>query len=454
VSEQVDAPVCVVGAGYAGLTAARALAKAGARVVLLEARDRVGGRAWTQYLDDGTALDMGGTWLGPGQDAAYALAAELGVTTYPTYAAGDTVFVDAQGKRSVYGGAMPKIHPVAIASLAQAMLRLDAMARRVPIEAPWTAKRAASWDAQSIAAWLDWKVPTATAKRLLEAAVRGLMTADPSEVSLLDLLYLIRSAKGGLNALLAIEGGYQQDRMTGGAQRMADLMANDLGDALHLSAPVSSVDHDGATVTVRANGIDVRAQRLLITTPPSLASRIAFDPPLHGDRAQLLLRMPAGALIKTLVVYEDPFWRASGLSGQTVAMNSPIETTLDASPESGRPGILSCFAFGPLARNLARATAEDRRRITLDALRERFGDRALAPIGYFEHDWEREEWTRGCSMAHFAPGILTQYGEILRQPTGRIHWAGTETATVSHGTIDGAIRSGQRAAAEILAALD
>ncbi|MHB8378076.1 MAG: flavin monoamine oxidase family protein [Dehalococcoidia bacterium] len=448
--ERLDADVCIVGAGYAGLTAARCLAQAGVHAAVLEARDRVGGRVWTRHMADGTALDMGGTWLGPGQDAAYALAKELGVTTYPTYAAGDTVFVSTRGKVGTYRGVVPPIHPVAIVSLAQGMFRLDAMARSVSIEEPWTSKRGRPWDARTVGAWIDAQVPTSAARQLLRAAVRGLLTADPSEVSLLHLLYLVRSA-GGLNALLSVEGGYQQDRLSGGAQTIADRMARDLGDALHLQSAVSDIEQDQEGVTVRGSTVTVRAKWAIVAVPPALATRVRYVPALPADRAQLLDRMPAGALIKMLAVYEDAFWRDDGLSGQSVAMDSPIETTLDASPHGGRPGVLAGFAFGPPARVLARLTPDERRRTVLDALRARFGARAAAPIAYEEQDWEREEWTRGCSLAHLAPGVLTQYGPALRPATGRIHWAGTETASVSHGAIDGAVRSGQRAASEILA---
>jgi monoamine oxidase len=448
--ERMDADVCIVGAGYAGLTAARRLAQAARSVVVLEARERVGGRVWTKHIDDGAYLDMGGTWLGPGQDAAYALARELGVPTYPTYNDGDTVFVNRHGETHRYRGTIPRIGPMPIASLAQGMLRLDMMARSVDIDEPWRSKHARSWDARSAGAWIDANVPTHTANRLLGAAVRGLLTADPSEISLLHFLYLVRSANG-LNRLLAIEGGYQQDRIAGGAQTMADLMAKDLGDALRVGSPVTDVEQASNGVTVRADATTVRARYAIVTAPPSVAALIRFEPRLPADRAQLLDRFPAGAVIKAMCVYDVPFWRTDGLNGQIVSMRLPVETTLDASPASGKPGIIAAFAFGPPARHLARMTPDDRRRTVLDALRTAFGPKAASPIAYEEADWEQEEWTRGCSAAHMGTGILTQYGPVLRVPSGRIHWAGSETATVSHLAIDGAIRSGERVAAEVLA---
>jgi monoamine oxidase len=448
--ERRDADVCVIGAGYAGLTAARRLAQGGASVVVVEARDRVGGRVWTRFMEDGAALDLGGTWLGPGQDAAYGLAKELAVTTYPTYNEGDAVFVDRQGAVIRFRGTVPKLHPLALISLGQGMFRLDAMARSLSLEEPWASRHARSWDTRTIGAWIDAQVPGGTAKQLLRAAVRGLLTADPSEISLLHLLYLVRSA-GGLNSLLSVEGGYQQDRISGGAQAIADGMARDLGDAVRLASPVRSIEQDGDGVTVRADGVAVRARFAIMTAPPALATRIRYEPALPRDHAQLLERMPAGAIIKIMTVYDEAFWRRDGMSGLSMAMDSPIEMSLDASPEGDQPGVLASFAFGPYARLLTRMPEDARRALVLRALSARFGERAAAPTLYEEHDWEAEEWTRGCSLAHLGTGVLTQYGRVLRQPTGRIHWAGTETATVSHGAIDGAIRSGERAASEVLA---
>jgi monoamine oxidase len=446
----VDADVCVVGAGYAGLTTARHVRQAGASVIVLEARDRVGGRVWTEPAPDGTPIDMGGTWLGPGQDSAYALVADTGGSTYPTWNEGETVFARRDSVKR-FGGLVPPINPIALASLSLGMARLDAMAKRVPLDEPWTARRAKAWDSRSAGQWVDTAtLPSAEGQGLLGAAVRGLMTCDPSEVSLLDLLYLIRSANG-LNRLLSVKDGYQQDRVTGGAQTMAHRISAELGDSLVLERPVRDVTQDDHGVVVRADGCDVRARRVVVAIPPTLAGHISYEPQLPVDRLLLAQSMPAGSIRKASVVYEEPFWRADGLNGQSVATASPIEMTLDASPVAGA-GVLAAFAFGPHGRALGAREPDERRRVVLETLTMRFGPRASRPIHYEEIDWAEEPWTRGCSMAHTPPGVLTQFGPALRTPVGRIHWAGTETATVSLGTIDGAIRSGKRAAAEVLTA--
>jgi monoamine oxidase len=446
---QLDADVCVVGAGYAGLTAARRLSQGGKSVVVLEARDRVGGRVWTQRSNGGLPIDMGGTFVGPMHDRLHALTKEMGVSTFPTFVKGDSVIVTG-GQVRRYRGDVPKLNPFALLSAGQAIFRLDAMAKKVPVDAPWDAPKARSWDAQTIRSWLTpANVPTRMARDLLEATAHALFCCDLSEVSLLHLLFLINSATG-LTPLMNVEGGYQQDQFVGGAQSVADAMAADLGSSVVLSTPVHAVRQREDAVEVVGADVTVAARHVIIAAPPSLASRIYFDPPLPADRALLLHQLPAGTELKVVVIYDEPFWRNDGVSGASVCLEDDFEVTLDTSPPSGEAGVLALYGAANKARRMATLSRDERRTIAVDILRRRFGQKASSPVEVAELNWADEEWSRGCSMAHFGPGVLTQYGYVIRQPVGRIHWAGTETAGKSHGAIDGAVRSGERAAAELL----
>jgi monoamine oxidase len=448
-AEQVDADVAVVGAGYAGLTAALRLAEGGKSVVVLEARDRVGGRIWTDRLADGSPVDRGGAWLAPEHDAIFRLAAEMGVSTYKTWVKGAHLLVDGARVRR-YTGLIPKIGPLDVLTLALAQFRLDRTARRVPVDAPWEARHAAQWDARSVASYLERSgIRAGIARDLYTMAVRGLFTGDLADVSYLNLLFLVR-AHGSINTLFSIEGGAQENLVVGGAGSIAQRVAERLGGSVRFNTPVRSVTQLADAVRVGADGVTVSARHAVVTIPPVLTLDIAFDPPLDDDRRALYQHAVAGWETKTLLVYDEPFWRSEGFSGQTSEPGSAAEVTIDATPSTGSPGVLASFTFGNVARRADSWDPAERRRMVLDTLQARLGPRAASPVDFVETAWWTEEWTRGCSMAHFPPGMLTRFGPLLRAPFGRVHWAGTETATVSYGAIDGAVRSGERAAAEVL----
>jgi monoamine oxidase len=418
-------------------------------VAVLEARDRVGGRIWTQELESGVTVDRGGGWLAPKHQAAHALAAEMGVRTYKTHVAGKHLLVGG-GRTRAYTGLIPKISPRAVLTIARAQWKIDRLAKQVPLEAPWSAAKAPEWDARSVGDHLETTgIHTQVARDLFEMAIRGLHTGDLHDVSLLNLLMLVRG-HGSLGTLFSIEGGSQESLVDGGAGLMAQRMAAELFDAVYLRTPVRSITQQPDNVVVNADEVIVHAPHVIVTVPPALALEIQFDPALPADREALYRGAVAGPESKTLLVYAEPFWRSEGFSGQTSEPGSAAEVTIDASPADGSYGTLASFTFSHVAEQLDGLPAAERRRLVLDALAARLGPEAASPLEVVETAWWHEEWTRGCSMAHFKPGILTRHGHLLREPWGRIHWAGTETATTSHGAIDGAIRSGERVAAEVL----
>ncbi len=444
-----EADVCVVGAGLAGLTAARRLSQAGRSVAVLEARDRVGGRVWTKTSRAGVPVDMGGCFVGPHHDRMRALAKEMGVRTFKTFVDGDNVLATG-GKVRRYRGDIPRISPVALLSAGQAIARLNAMAKKVPVDAPWDAPRAAEWDAQSVRSWLSAaRVPTRLARDLVEATVRACFACDLSEVSLLNWLFLTRSA-GGIESLMNIAGGYQDSQFEGGADRIPRSMAAELGGAVVLESPVTAVEMRGDGVTVHAARCVVAARRVVLALPRALAAGIRFDPVLPADHALLIHQVPAGTELKMVALYDEPFWRRDGISGATVATDDDIEVTLDTCQPDHGQGVIAGYSAGPRARALAALEESARRDAFVRMLTLRLGPRAASPVEVLEQNWAEEAWTRGCSMGHFPTGVLTQYGRRLREPVGRLHWAGTETASTSYGAMDGAVRSGERVCEEIL----
>ncbi|MSO41744.1 MAG: FAD-binding protein [Solirubrobacterales bacterium] len=447
---EVDVDVLVVGAGLAGLVAARALVAAGRTTLVAESRDRVGGRTLNHPLGDGEVAEVGGQWVGPTQERVLALAAELGVKTFRTHYDGKNL-LDLGGRRRRYRGAIPRMAPHVLLDVDRARRRLDRLAQTVPLEAPWKADRAAELDATTVASWMDRNVRTRRARTLFEIALGSAWGARSSELSLLWLLFYVRSA-GGFDAIIDTEGGAQQDRFIGGSQILSERMAKGLGESVVLDAPVRRIEQDGDGIVAGADGLEVGARRAIVAVPPNMTSRISFRPNLPGRRDQLAQRMPAGALTKCTAVYAEPFWREDGLTGEAVTDHGPIESTFDNSPPGGSPGVMLGFIPGSTAVEHARLPVSERRRLVLDCYQRLFGEAAGSPLDYFEQSWAEEEWSRGGPVCNPAPGALSAYGEELRRPAGRVHWAGAETATVWCGYMDGAVRSGERVAAEVLAA--
>ncbi len=445
------ADVLVVGAGLAGLTAARELTAASRSVLVLEARDRVGGRILNEDIGDGKIVEMGGQWAGPTQDKILGLAAELGIDTFPTYDTGQKV-LHFNGKRGTYSGTIPRISPLVLIDVGQAQARLEALARKIPTDAPWAAANAERLDGQTFQTWIRRNTASTSARKLLTLGAEAVFAAEPGDLSMLHVLFYSH-ASGSFQRLIDTTGGAQQDRFTGGSAAVAHGLAARLGDIIRLDTPVGRIEVSGDKVVATTTAGQFEGRQIIVTAPPLLAGRIHYQPALPAWRDQLTQRTPMGSVIKCQVIYEKPFWRADGLSGQATGDGAGSRVVFDNSPPDGSPGILLAFLEGDEARRLGREPLEVRRQTVIDSLVRYFGPRAAKPERYLERDWQQEKWSGGCYGTLFGPNVWTRYGPALREPIGPIHWAGTETASVWSGYMDGAVRSGERAAADVLARL-
>jgi monoamine oxidase len=459
------ADVVVVGAGLSGLSTARHIADAGRSVIVLEARDRVGGRTLNHSLGPahpGKVIEIGGQWIGPTQDHLAALAKELGVATYDTYNSGNYLFYE-NGQLTPYTpsgpfGAIPPDYTAA-AELETVLIDLDARARTVPLQAPWTAPDAVTLDGQTFETYKQTHTLGSGAQNLLDLGIEAVWACEPRDVSLLHVLFYIHSAgnettPGTFERLINTAGGAQQSRFVGGSQELSIRLAARLGHGrVRLRQPVRRITQGPAGVTVETDHLTARARHVVVTGPPSLTAQIIYEPALPPIRAQLLQRFPQGSAIKIEAIYPTPFWREHGLAGQVTSDSGPIRITFDNSPPDGSPGVMLGFVEGQAARRFEVLPAAERRAQAIACFVRYFGSQAANPIGYVEMNWSTEPWTRGCYGGYLPPGVWTDYGAAVRAPVGRIHWAGSETSDYWNGYMDGAVRSGERAAAEVLAAL-
>ncbi len=442
--------VAVVGAGLAGLNAARVVRDAGRSVIVLEARQRVGGRNLDHEIAPGKVVELGGEWAGPGQDRVLGLARDLGVRTFATYSRGDSVYFRAGGELQAYSGGIPPVDPVSLGELATTIAELNRMATSVPVDAPWTAPSAFTWDRQTCQTWISENISSPVARNLTELAIRSVYGEEPKQISLLDLLQAIGSVGGDLNTLI---GSSQSIRFVGGPQQLSKILARRLGDAVRMGVAITAISQ-GTDVTLHSTaGNSYRARRAIVTVPKTLAGRITFDPPLPPALDQFLQRQPNGSVVKVNAIYRTPFWREKGLNGSATSEVGPIRVTYDNSPPDGFPGVLVGFMEGDDSRAFYGVGRAARRRAALASFARYFGPEALRPIAYVDLDWAREPFTRGAYGSINPPGVLTSLHDPTAEAFGALHYASSDSSALWSGYMDGAIRSGEQAAAAALASL-
>jgi len=463
--EERATDVAIVGGGLSGLCAARKLRRAGVDVVVFEANGRVGGRVRNKSIGEDCIVDCGGQWVGPQHTHILELADEYGIETVSTPHEGEDLLY-YRGQRRPFDGAIPDLPLRAKIDLVQAQLRLDRLARTVPTDAPWDAPKATRYDRTTVGAWLERNTFTAGARTMFELVVASQYMCSPREMSLLFFLSHISSA-GNLDTLLDCEDGAVSKGFKPGAAAIAERIADDLGSRVVLGCPVHALQQDDDEVTVRTEQGTLLADRAIVAVDPVATQHIDFDPRLPLARDILTHRWASSKIVKIHVVYETPFWRDEGLNGEVLSDSGLLRVTLDSSPPDGDVGVLTGLTGAPVTDDHGESgisgteeqstfdegNRDARRRAVIDSLSNYFGPAARNQTQYIETNWADEPWIGGCSP-QVPPGLLTGYGSALVEPVGRVHWAGTETSPVWAGHMEGAVRSGEKAAAQVMKHLD
>jgi monoamine oxidase len=438
----------IIGAGLSGLAAGLKLKAAGKKFMILEARDRVGGRVFTKALPNGGYVDLGAAWIGPTQTRMYELLKENNIGHYPTYDEGKSI-LRFNGKLKTYKGIIPPLPIFTLLSLDAAIKKINKLSKTINLQEPWHSPDAKKWDSMTLHTWMQQQMSSAKARMFFKIATEAIFATDPADMSMLHALFYTKSGKD-FDTLMNIREGAQQDRILGGSQTLANGMAAQLKDEIILNAPVRIVNQEDEMVMAVCDGErKFSAKKMIITIPPVLVPAIRFNRRLPNNREQLMQRMFMGTVGKCYAIYDKPFWRDKGLNGLCATNEGPITVTFDNSPSDAKYGVLMGFVLANQAKDFFLLPESERKANALKCFENFLGPQALHPQHYLDFSWSNEEWSRGCYAAVMPTGTWTSVGKTLREPCGNIHWAGTETSDIWNGYMEGAVRAGERAAGEI-----
>ncbi|PSL06452.1 flavin monoamine oxidase family protein [Cecembia rubra] len=441
--------VIIIGAGFSGIAAAKKLYEAKIPFIVLEARERLGGRVFTTQIKENLYLDFGGQWIGPSQDRMYALCEEFGIGYYETYNQGFNL-LDLNQKVKKFKGLIPKMDIVSLINLDYVLKKLEKLAKSISLNNPWSHPKAMEFDSISLGAFVATNCKTSTCKKVVDLALETVFAAELNEVSLLHALFYIKSGRD-LNTLINIKNGAQLHRIVGGMQTIIEKMAAPFKERIYFNHAVEKITQENETYQVSGKDFSYATRRIIMAIPPPLAAKIEFQPMLSSEKRQVMDRIAMGQVGKCFMVYDKPFWRDSGFSGQAFAdQHSPFQSMFDTSPRNSDYGIILGFTIGQRARNYFTKTKEDRKAIMLEKLVEYFGTAAQNPLLYEDFTMTDEAWSRGCYAGIYPTGTWTGFQDSYAQTEGQIYWAGTEASKVWFGYIEGAVRSGEKAAQEII----
>lgn len=441
-----EADVVIVGAGFAGLSAAWELSKRGIKIAVIEAKDRVGGRVESFQTIDSVTVDLGAQWIGPHQTRIKALAKEFGLPLVKSYTEGKTTY-NLGGTVKRVAGENPPLSPEGLFDLSQLKQKMERIVKELPAQEIWKSTLAKDIDSHTLDAWIQTNMSTREGKDFFRL-FSEMMCVDLTEPSALDFLWCIQTC-GGFQDVVTAEEEWFSD----GAQTLALKMADALKDQIYLGSPVKKIEYSQGGVLVISEQQAWKAKKAIVAVPPNVRNCIEYHPPLPTDLKSMTQNICQSSVMKITLIYEKPFWREQGLNGCAHSDRGFIRLVADSSPSDGEKGVLTLLSGGKYAGELARFEKKHRREVILKEMGLLFGPKAEHPIELYEKDWTEEPYIRGGYSSHFPPGLITSFGEWLRRPIGPIHWAGTETADEWKFYMEGAVQSGERAAKEVYDAL-
>lgn len=455
--------VIIVGAGLSGLSAAHHLLKRNAdlKILLLEGKDRVGGRTVTVDIPAAGGVDrwdLGAQWVGSTQTHIMELIEELGLETYLQYYTGKKVHHTGGpgGKVRIYSSSLPSVSPLTILDQIQFLWKIDALCDTVCAQDPSRTPNAVELDSMTLHSYVEKNAWTTEMKEEMGVCSRTVFGMEPSQMSFLFFLVSAAAAGGLVPMLENTAGGAQEMKIKGGTQQLSELLAQRIGwKKVQLGSAVTTIWQDAEMAKVTTASDTFLCRAVIVSCPPHLAAKIHYQPALPSQREFLTQNMPVGHLMKFIITYQTAFWKEKGFSGEVMTGSStgcPFSVTFDATSPSGNAALVGFMAGEGATRWTSKESAE-RREAVISSLVKYLGPEAAAFIHYEDKDWAKEEYSGGCPVNVMAPGMLTYYHASLRKPVGRIHWAGSETATRWCGYLSGAVQSGQRAAVEVLAEL-
>lgn len=384
--------------------------------------------------------------MAPGHTAVRDLASRLGYEFTPQFHQGKGV-ISFGGRRRVES--LTALAPWSMLDLTRIMSVLQKKVDGLPVSSPWEHPRAEQFDSVSFGEWLTSQHALEDTRKFMNMLSLVHWGAPVGDVSLFNVMRYIKTL-GGIEHMLSVEGGDQQDRMLGSMYNLVSKFADALESEVIVGSPVRRITTTGNRVTVEAGEHTIQARYVIVTASPTHRSTIEFTPALPEPHYGLSRSWRLGTLSKAFVAYERPFWRDRGLSGEGMSDDETVFLTFDVSPSPDGPGILMVFCD---ARGFDAYDESERRGRVMKHLVHLYGKDAHHNIDYTDFSWGNDTFAPGGPNPAVAPKTWTTFGRFLHEPVGRVHWAGTETADETSGTMNGAILSGQRAATEVTARL-